>query len=53
MVYRPRPCIDTHLAWPVQHRRREQVKVPLPRSYHSADATKGKVTVFKGVSKRI
>ena len=27
----------------------ENVKVSLPKSYHSADATKGKILVFKGV----
>ena len=29
------------------------VKVSLPKSYHSADAAKGKVLVFKGVSSNI
>ena len=29
------------------------VKVPLPKSYHSADARKGKVLVFKGVSNNV
>ena len=29
------------------------VKVSLPKSYHSADATKGKVVVFKGVSNNV
>ena len=27
----------------------KNVKVSLPKSYHSADATKGKILVFKGV----
>ena len=31
----------------------ENVKVSLPKSYHSADATKEKVLVFKGVSNNI
>ena len=31
----------------------KNVKVPLPKSYHSADATKGKVFVFKGVSNNL
>ena len=30
-----------------------KVKVSLPKSYHSADAKKGKVLVFKGVSSSI
>ena len=29
------------------------VKVSLPKSYHSADATKGKILVFKGVSTNV
>ena len=31
----------------------KNVKVSLTRSYHSADATKGKVLVFKGVSNNV
>ena len=31
----------------------ENVKVPLPKSYHSADATKGKMLVFKRVSTNV
>ena len=32
---------------------RKNVEVSLPKSYHSADASKGKVLVFKGVSSNI
>ena len=32
---------------------RENVKVSLPRSYQSAEATTGKVVVFKGVSSNV
>ena len=32
---------------------RENVKVSLPKCYHSADAIKGKVLVFKGVSNNL
>ena len=31
----------------------KNVKVSLPKSYHSADATKGKILVFKGVSTNV
>ena len=31
----------------------KNVKVSLPKSYHSADTTKGKILVFKGVSKNV
>ena len=31
----------------------KNVKVSLPKSYHSADATKGKILVFKGVSNKV
>ena len=31
----------------------KNVKVQLPKSYHSADATKGKILVFKGVSTNV
>ena len=31
----------------------ENVKVSLPKSYHSADATKGKILVFEGVSTNV
>ena len=31
----------------------EIVKVSLPKSYHSADATKGKILVFKGISNNV
>ena len=31
----------------------KNVKVSLPKSYHSADATKGKILVFKGVSNNV
>ena len=33
----------------MQHVFRKNIKVSLPKSYHSADATKGKVLVFKRV----
>ena len=31
----------------------KNVKVSLPKSYHSADATKGKIFIFKGVSNNV
>ena len=31
----------------------KNVKVSLPKSYHSADTTKGKIMVFKGVSTNV
>ena len=31
----------------------KNVKVSLPKSYHSADATKGKILVFKGASTNV
>ena len=31
----------------------KNVKVSLPKSYHSADSTKGKILIFKGVSTNV
>ena len=37
----------------MQHVYGKEVKMSLPKSYHSADAKKDKVLVFKGVSNNI
>ena len=37
----------------IQHVFGKNVKVSLPKTYHSADATEGKVLVFKGASNNV